>query len=84
MSNFSDQELDEALVRVFRDQKDSTYIHFDGRTAQNEFLRAGWYRGLEKGWLEVESVELEQETFLKGFLTPRGKKELLKECCKAR
>jgi len=84
MSNFSDQELDEALARGFRDQNDETYIHFDGHTARNEFLSAGWNRAIENGWLHIVSVNLEQETFMKGFLTPRGKKELLKECCKAR
>jgi len=72
------QEYKNAFKRLFenKDPK-STHIHFDGHTARSRFLRDAWNYGVEQEWLRVETVELEQETFFKGYLTPKGIKHIL-------
>jgi len=72
------EEYRQSFKRLFSGQNlETTYCHFDGHTARNEFLRNGWNYAVDQGWLRVQEVELEQETFFKGFLTEKGKQEVL-------
>jgi len=78
MSENLEEEYRQSFKRLFTGQNlDLTYCRFDGHTARNEFLRNGWNYAIDQGWLRVEEVELEQETFMKGFLTEKGRKEVL-------
>lgn len=76
---YSAIDLRASLVRVFQ-QTDAArgkpYIRFDGHSARSRFLCEGWNLAIDMGWITVETVELEQETFMKGFLTDKGKLEL--------
>ena len=87
MSAYPESELKESLERAFHDvrppkefdngpQYSSVYIRFDGYEARNPFLSAAWNLAIAKGWIRVETIELEQETFMKGYLTELGAKEL--------
>lgn len=74
-----EEEYRRAFKRVFEGQNlETTHVHFDGHAARSEFLRKGWNYAVDHGWFRVETVELEQDTFLKGYLTEKGKEEILK------
>ncbi|TXH40435.1 MAG: hypothetical protein E6Q97_39655 [Desulfurellales bacterium] len=78
--DWTEGDLRDSLRRVFQETQKfnrTPFIHFDGHSARNPFLRAGWNLAVENGWLRVEAVELEQDTFMKGFLTDKGRQELL-------
>jgi hypothetical protein len=70
---YPEVEHRECLRRAFQGQDASTYIRMDGHAARGAFLRENWNFALEQGWIRVEKVELEQEVFMKGFLTAKGK-----------
>ena len=71
------EEHRQSFKRCFEGQNlETTYARYDGHTARNKFLRKGWNYAVDQGWLKVEEVELEQETFSKGFLTEKGRKDL--------
>ena len=75
-----EEEYRQSFKRIFKDQNlNDTYIHFDGYTARNEFLRDGWNYAIEQGWLRVVNVDGDQETYMKGYLTEKGQKEVLIE-----
>lgn len=72
------EEYRQSFKRCFQGQNlETAHVHFDGHTARNEFLRDGWNYAINQGWLRTEEVELEQETFIKGFLTDKGRYEVL-------
>lgn len=72
------EEYRQSFRRLFQGQNlKDCYCRFDGQTARNQFLCEGWNYAIDQGWLRVITVELEQETFMKGFLTEKGQKEVL-------
>lgn len=74
---YSVEEHKDALRRCFNGQPRTAYARMDGWIARdNPFIREGWNYAIEQGWLRVEDVELEQETFMKGFLTDNGYEDL--------
>lgn len=68
-------EYDAAIRRHF-DTELADYIRMDGWDMRNQFLAGGWNYAIDQGWLRVVDVELEQETFMKGYLTDKGRKDL--------
>lgn len=74
-----EEEYRQSFKRAFEGQNlEETYIRIDGFDFRDsEFLRKSWEYGNRKEWLRVEIVELEQETFYKGYLTEKGKREVL-------
>jgi len=74
------EEYKAAFFRLFNRQNlETTYCYFDGHSARHKFLRDGWNYAIDQGWLRVETVELEQETFYKGYITDKGRKDILGE-----
>jgi hypothetical protein len=72
------EEYRQAFRRLFSNQNlETTYCHFDGNSARIDFYRNGWNYAIKQGWLRVEEVEWEQETYFKGYLTEKGKREVL-------
>ena len=71
--NFPEEELKAALKRAF---SQADYIRFDGHSARNPFLSAGWNLAIERGWINHTEINLEQETILKWYITPLGKEAL--------
>ena len=77
MMEYPIQEHKDALIRCFKDQPRTTYARMDGWIMRDSrFIAEGWNYAIEQGWLRVEGVELEQETFMKGFLTDKGYEDL--------
>lgn len=71
------QEHKDALIRCFKGQPRTAYARMDGWIMRdNPFITEGWNYAIKQGWLRVEDVELEQETFMKGFLTDKGYADL--------
>jgi len=75
------EEYRQSFKRLFEGQNlETTYCLFDGHTARNTFLRRGWYFAIDQGWLDVVEIDSdEQWLWYKGFLTEKGKKEVLSE-----
>ena len=72
------EEYRQSFRRLFEGRNLSeTYCRFDGHTARNSYLLQGWNFAIEQGWLKVVEVNLEQETFSKGYLTEKGQQEVL-------
>jgi hypothetical protein len=72
----TEEEHIASLQRCFNHKGPDTYIHMDGDIARNQYLKEGWNYALEQGWIKAETVESEQDTYLKGYLTEKGRKEL--------
>lgn len=74
---FKISEFKESLVRVFKDQDiENCHIHMDGRQAQNKFLAQCWNYANDNDIIKVTTVENDQECFMKGYLTEKGKRLL--------
>lgn len=72
--SFKISEFHASLVRLFEGQDlENCHIHMDGRQAQNRFLRECWNYAKEKKIIKTKTIELEQDTFMKGYLTEKGK-----------
>jgi hypothetical protein len=52
------------------------FIMMDGQAARNPLLRGAWNLAVGNGWVRIQTVELEQETYMKGYLTSLGKEAL--------
>ena len=65
------------LRRAFTSNPRTMWIRMDGWIARDcPFIVEGWNYAVEQGWLRVVDVELEQETYMKGFLTDKGYEDL--------
>lgn len=72
MSQFSEKELEEALSRAFVTNK-ADYVFLYRNSGR--FLLDGIKLGIKNEWLEEKFVVIdEQETQLRYYLTPVGKK----------
>lgn len=76
MTEYTEQDFKDSLTRAFKDASPGVYLHFDGHSARTPFLRDCWNYAIDNGWLKVETIELEQETFMKGYLTDKGRSAL--------
>lgn len=73
----SEQKLIDSLKRAFKDCDHKTFIIFDGQTMRSDFLRAAWNLAIDRGWIESRPYDEEQYSAYHGYLTPKGRKELL-------
>ena len=70
-----ENEYRATLKRAFIDKR-ADYIRMDGHEVRNKYLVDCWNWAIEQALLEVKEVELEQETFYKGYPTEKFKKSL--------
>lgn len=76
MEDKIEDEYKESLRRAFWNRPYG-YIIMDGHTYRSEFLRNCWNYAVDSGYFRVVEVNLEQDTYMKGYLTDKGKSELL-------
>ncbi len=75
--SFKISEFKESLVRVLKgEDSENCHIHMDGRQAQNKFLSECWNYAVDNRIIEVKTIDLDQDCFMKGYLTEHGKKLL--------
>jgi len=68
------EEYRQTLKRAFGGSEPADYIHMDGRGAMNTYLRESWNYYVDNGFIKVNgSTQDEQDSFLTGRLTPKGK-----------
>ena len=72
MSKYKVEEFRQTLLRAFKGKEDM-FIFMDGDSCRNEYLRESWSYYLTNKYIRVETVNLEQETFMKGYITQEGK-----------
>jgi hypothetical protein len=75
------EEYRQSMKRCFQGRDlGATYARMDGPTMRtNTYLTNAWNYAIDQEWIRVETVELEQETFLKGFITPKGIEEVFND-----
>ncbi len=71
------EEYRQTLKRAFKGQPSDAYILMDGRQAQGKYLRDSWNYYHENGYITTKNVELEQNSFIKGYITDKGKEWIL-------
>ncbi len=67
------EEYRQSLKRAFKEEDEDCYIVMDGHTARNEYLRESWNYYVDEGYIKTKNVELEQESFVKGYITDKGR-----------
>jgi len=68
------EEYRQTLKRAFTGPDKADYIHMDGRSAMNEYLSGSWNYYIDEGYIKVKTNESdEQDTFMEGRITPKGK-----------
>ena len=68
------KEFKGTLSRAFKDQDENVYIRMDGHAARNPYMGESWNFYVDNKYIRVVEVNLEQETFLKGYITKKGRK----------
>lgn len=66
-------EFNESLKRAFVGAPSGMYLIMDGQGARSKFLRESWNYFVEEKLIRTESVEEEQDSFIKGYITDKGK-----------
>lgn len=69
------KEFHESLKRAFINEREDAFIMMDGHTAlRNKFLSQSWNYFVEEKLISTKTVGDEQDTFIKGYITPKGLK----------
>jgi len=72
LSEEQEKEFIGTLWKAFIKNK-ADYIRMDGYEARHKYLRDVWCFALDNGYIEPVDISLDQETFVKGYLTEKGK-----------
>ncbi|MCK5613829.1 hypothetical protein KAR91_68830 [Candidatus Pacearchaeota archaeon] len=73
MSKKDIEEYRQTLKRAFSSTDEKYHIVMDGYQSRNSYLRKSWNYYLDNKYIKVETVELSQETFMKGYITAKGR-----------
>lgn len=67
------EEYRQTLKRAFKCLSEYDYIVMDGQQSRNSYLRDSWNYFIDHKYISTKNVELEQESFIKGYITKKGR-----------
>lgn len=70
--SFPIEEFHQSLKRAFLGAPKNVYIMMDGQGVRSKFLNESWGYFVEEKLIRTESVEEEQDSFVKGYITEKG------------